>query len=27
MLDLFYVAIGCAFVLLCWAFTKACDKL
>jgi len=27
MLDLFYIAIGCAFVLLCWAFTKACDKL
>jgi len=27
MLDLVYVAVGCAFVLLCWAFTKACDKL
>ena len=27
MLDLFYVAIGCGFVLVCWAFTKACDKL
>jgi len=27
MLDLFYVAIGCGFLLGCWAFTKACDKL
>jgi len=27
MLDLFYVAIGCIFLLFCWAFTKACDKL
>jgi K+-transporting ATPase KdpF subunit len=27
MLDLFYVVIGCGFVLLCWLFTKACDKL
>ena len=27
MLDLFYVAIGCMFLLACWAFTKACDKL
>jgi len=27
MLDLFYVAIGCGFLLLCWVFTKACDKL
>jgi len=27
MLDLFYVAVGCLFLLLCWAFTKACDKL
>jgi len=27
MLDLFYVAVGCAFVLVCWVFTKACDKL
>ena len=27
MLDLFYVAIGCLFLLVCWAFTKACDKL
>jgi len=27
MLDLFYVAIGCGFLLACWVFTKACDKL
>jgi len=27
MLDLFYVAIGGLFLLVCWAFTKACDKL
>jgi hypothetical protein len=27
MLDVFYVAIGCGFLLACWAFTKACDKL
>jgi len=27
MLDLFYVALGCAFLLVCWLFTKACDKL
>jgi len=27
MLDLFYVAVGCGFLLACWAFTKACDKL
>jgi hypothetical protein len=27
MLDLFYVAIGCLFLVVCWAFTKACDKL
>jgi len=27
MLDLFYVATGCAVLLLFWAFTKACDKL
>ena len=27
MLDLFYVAVGCAFLLVCWVFTKACDKL
>src|SRR5579871_866548 len=27
MLDILYVAAGCGFLLLCWAFTKACDKL
>jgi len=27
MLDLFYVAVGCAFLLVCWVFTKTCDKL
>jgi len=27
MLDLFYVAIGCVFLFVCWSFTKACDKL
>jgi hypothetical protein len=27
MLDLFYVAVGCVFLAVCWAFTKACDKL
>lgn len=27
MLDLFYIAVGCLFLLGCWAFTKACDKL
>jgi len=27
MLDLFYVAVGCAFLVVCWVFTKACDKL
>jgi len=27
MLDLLYLAIGCVFLLLFWAFTKACDKL
>jgi hypothetical protein len=27
MLDLLYVVIGCAVLLLFWAFTKACDKL
>jgi hypothetical protein len=25
--DLFFLAIGCLFVLACWAFTRACDKL
>jgi len=27
MLDLFYVLVGCVFLLACWYFTKACDKL
>jgi len=27
MLDLFYIGIACVFLLVCWAFTKACDKL
>jgi len=27
MLDLFYVAVGCIVLVVCWAFTKACDKL
>jgi len=27
MLDLFYVGVGCGFLLVCWLFTKACDKL
>jgi len=27
MLDLFYVAVGCLFLVICWSFTKACDKL
>ena len=27
MLDFFYVFAGCAFLLVCWAFAKACDKL
>jgi len=27
MLDLFYVAIACLFLAICWAFTKACDRL
>jgi len=27
MLDLFYIAIGCLFLILCWAFTKACERL
>jgi hypothetical protein len=27
MLDFFYVAVGCLFLLGCWAFTKACDRL
>jgi len=27
MLDLFYIAVGCLFLIACWGFTKACDKL
>jgi len=27
MLDLFYIAIASVFLLGCWYFTKACDKL
>ena len=27
MLDLFYIALGCAVLLVFWAFTRACDKL
>jgi hypothetical protein len=27
MLDLFYLAAGCLFLLGCWAFTKTCDRL
>jgi len=27
MLDLFYVAVACVFLIVCWGFTKACDKL
>ena len=27
MLDAFYVVVGCLFLLGCWAFTKACDRL
>jgi len=27
MLDLAYVLTGCIFLLACWSFTKACDKL
>jgi len=27
MLDIFYLAIGCVFLIVCWAFTKACDRL
>jgi len=27
MLDLLYIAIGVLFLLICWPFTKACDKL
>jgi len=27
MLDLFYIGVGVVFLLICWPFTKACDKL
>jgi len=27
LLDLFYLAVGCLFLAVCWSFTKACDKL
>jgi len=27
MLDLFYLAVGCLFLMVCWAFAKGCDKL
>jgi len=27
MLDLVYVLIGGIFLLACWSFTRACDKL
>jgi len=27
MTDLFYLLIGLAFFIVCWAFTKACDRL
>jgi len=27
MLDLAYILIALAFFLLCWLFTKACDRL
>jgi hypothetical protein len=27
VLDVFYIALGCLFLLGCWAFTKACDRL
>jgi hypothetical protein len=27
MYDLFYLAVGCAFLVACWFFTKACEKL
>jgi hypothetical protein len=27
MLDLIYIGVACVFLLICWAFTKACDKL
>jgi len=27
MYDLFYLALGCFFLVACWYFTKACEKL
>lgn len=27
MLDLFYIALALLFFVLCWFFTKACDRL
>jgi len=27
MLDLFYIGVAVVFLLICWPFTKACDKL
>jgi len=26
-LDLFYLAIGTVFLVLCWLFVKVCDRL
>jgi len=27
MLDILYISVGCLFLIGCWAFTKACDRL
>jgi hypothetical protein len=27
MLDAFYLAVGCIFLLTCWGLAKVCDKL
>jgi len=27
LLDIFYIAVGLAFFVVCWLFTKACDHL
>jgi len=27
MLDLLYLAVTAGFFIVCWLFTKACDKL
>jgi len=27
MMDLFYVLMGVVFFIVCWFFTKACDRL